>query len=391
MKNNEQKNVSGGYCNTPLHCTQRKPLEACIDWVSITFQGNIFSSGLLDLFYLSPSDFESKALSEGNEYDYRYRFADLITIDIRKENAQKTRRALTFVDIKGQGCRYLENHWPEQFTWIDFFNLLRSTFSIDHLTRLDTALDDYKGYLNITTLHRKLRLKQFRSTAGLRKWRYIEGGDMQSSKEIDGQTLYVGNGDVEFRFYDKKGQLENSKGVSLPEDINFWQRYEIQLRNERAENLFNKIADGNLEIGDAVRGIMCEYLTFLVENKKDTNKRRWPVCKFWTDFLSNCDSVKLTLKPLEKSVYKTKNWAENQVSVSLAILEECFSEDYLKALVVDGRKRFTKEHKQMIKLFRVDEATKVANRLAIKQALDDFKKPYLEFDYIKHSKVVSSN
>lgn len=258
--------VNGGSSNTPLHSTQEKAMEACLDWFSCTFEGNIFNEHFCELLHIKMNDFEVRTLDEKNEYEYRYIYQNFITVMTRKETEE--RKALTHIDIKGQGCRWLENNWPINFDWSTYFNLLRGLYTIHHLTRLDLAIDDYKGNLNITTLHRKMRNKEFRSTAGIRSWRYIESGDIQSDKTLNGQTLYIGRGDIEFRFYDKFAQLTNTL-VPIPEGINFWNRYEIQLRHERAEVVFNMIANEQFEIGILVKSIMNEYLTFLVPNNKD--------------------------------------------------------------------------------------------------------------------------
>lgn len=352
MNNMGQNLSSVGVSNTPLHNALRSSLEACTDWVSITFKENIFLKGLLPLLHLDFHDFEHKELAQSNEYEDRYKYLNLITVMTRRESEDK--QALTHLDITGQGCRFLENNWRKEFDWVDFCNILRSSFTIHHITRFDVAIDDYRGFLNISTLHRKMRLKHFRSTAGLRSWRYIESGDILADKEISGQTLYIGKGDIEFRFYDKYAQLTNSQNIEIDENIDFWNRYEIQLRHERALVVFNMIADGNFEIGTLVKSIMSEYLTFLIENKNDKTKARWPICKFWLDFLGDVSKVRLTMQPLEKSVYRTKNWVEKQVSVSLAVLDECLNDSghYVAGLIADGRRRMTKQHKQMIESYK---------------------------------------
>ena len=266
-----EENLKGGSSNTPLQCTEGKSLEACVDWFSCTFRENIFSEVFCELLHLKIDDFDVIKLAESNEYDYKYKFQNYLSVMVRNETMDK--RALTHIDIKGQGCRFLENNWRDSFDWIDFFNILRSCYTIHHITRLDGAIDDYKGYLNITTMHRKMRLKHFKSSAGSRSWRYIESGDIQGEEEINGQTLYFGKGDVEFRFYDKLNQVKHALHAEVPSGIDFWNRYEIQLRHDRALSLFNMIADGHIEIGILLRSILAEYLNFLIENKKDSNKR----------------------------------------------------------------------------------------------------------------------
>ncbi len=349
-----ENNVYGGSSNTPLQSTMRNSLEACIDWFSSTFIGNLFNEQFCELLHLEKSDFEHRKLDDKNEYDDRYTYQNLITVSTRNETEEK--QAYTHIDIKGQGCRWLEANWTEGFTWQDYFNILRSVYTLHHITRLDVAIDDYVGHLNITTLHRKMREKHFRSTAGLRSWRYIESGDTQSEKTLNGQTLYLGKGDIEFRFYDKLAQLTSMLAV-IPDDIEFWNRYEIQLRHERAEVVFNMIANGDFEIGTLVKSIMSEYLCFLVPHKTDSNKSRWAVCGFWSKFLGDVTGVRLTMQPLEKSVERTKNWIEYQAAISLAVLDECFNETgfYFKGLVEEGRSRMTKQHFQMIDQYKMNK------------------------------------
>lgn len=54
------------------------------------------------------------------------------------------------------------------------------------------------------------------------------------------------------------------------------------------------------------------------------------------------------------TLYRTKNWVEKQVSVSLAVLDECCNDSgcYVAGLIANGRKRMTKQHKQMIENYK---------------------------------------
>ncbi|WP_288657955.1 hypothetical protein [uncultured Enterococcus sp.] len=53
------------------------------------------------------------------------------------------------------------------------------------------------------------------------------------------------------------------------------------------------------------------------------------------------------------TLYRTKNWVEKQVSV-LAVLDECCNDSgcYVSGLIANGRKRMTKQHKQMIENYK---------------------------------------
>lgn len=46
------------------------------------------------------------------------------------------------------------------------------------------------------------------------------------------------------------------------------------------------------------------------------------------------------------TLYRTKNWVEKQVSVSLAVLDECWDDSgcYVAGLIANGRKRMTKQN-----------------------------------------------
>ena len=54
------------------------------------------------------------------------------------------------------------------------------------------------------------------------------------------------------------------------------------------------------------------------------------------------------------TLYRTKNWVEKQVSVSLAVLDVCCNDSgcYVAGLIANGRKRMTKQHKQMIENYK---------------------------------------
>lgn len=81
--------------------------------------------------------------------------------------------------------------------------------------------------------------------------------------------------------------------------------------------------------------------------------------------MGGVSGTKLTIQPLEKSVYKTQNWVEKQVSVSLAILDECLNDNgsYIKGLIADGHTRMTKQHCQMIDQYRISEESRFFSHL----------------------------
>ena len=343
--------VQGGACNTLQSVQPNPPLIACVDWVSATFFSEKKISEILALIRRERDDFE---LLLNGRFGYNRSLVSEFGITIMySERVSDLSSPGIFLEISGQGCRHLENSWPEDYSWIDFFKELRKP-GLKRITRLDVAIDDFKGYLGIHQMYRKVRDGCMTSSAGLRKFKHFDSGDIENG-EITGETLYLGKGDVMFRFYDKKGE-SLARGKELKDNIEVWNRYEIQLRRERAEVAMNLIADGGLTLGEFAKGVMARYISFRVRNATDSNKRRWKVCAWWTKFLDKVEPLILTLVHPENSLLKSQNWIMKSASATIAMLQELYGDDdmVMDAISAIGREKMTKKHRKMIEDYKYD-------------------------------------
>lgn len=352
MHNN---NVQSPHANRGVENTRDNPLIACVDWLSVTFSSEKNVLELFDILRVEKCYFKHQKKN-------RFNYTDCYTSDLGINIyfcSEDINEVGSFLEVSGQGCRYIEQNWVDGYNWTDFFNLLK-ILGFRNITRLDVAIDDFKGYLDITKMYRLTKRGCMTSTAGMRTFKYFETGLIDTGETI-GETLYVGSNKTEimFRFYDKLAE-RTSKLYKVDESITFWNRYEIQTRGERAMNLFNIIASGGFEIGQSVMGIMKHYITFRVKSSKDSNKARWKVQPFWNKFLKDVEPLKLTKVHPEINFYKTRNWLIDSVSSNLALLYDAYGQDIsvIENLIDFGRNKQNEKHELMLNQFLNDEFEK---------------------------------
>ena len=130
------------------------------------------------------------------------------------------------VQISGEGVRYLEA--KQDFKWKDFFYMLINWFGAK-ITRMDIALDDTEGIINLDLLEHKM--KNGEAISRWRQGRPMVNYDL-STGEARGKTLYFGSrsSDMMCRFYDKREQVKEhyeEQGKELP---GHWLRCEIEMK-----------------------------------------------------------------------------------------------------------------------------------------------------------------
>lgn len=107
----------------------------------------------------------------------------------------------------------------------------------------------------------------------------------------------------------------------------------------------------DMPLGDLVAGVLRNYINFLEPDETDTNKSRWPVAQWWTDFLDEVEKLSLTIKKEAKTIEDVKNWLERQVSTSLALMHKYHKDsyDFVGELIDKGRQRLKPRHFAMLK------------------------------------------
>lgn len=332
-------------------------LRTVIDWVTVSFDEQVDYLSLFDLIDLDSASFD---LKQGSKFGNEFRLSNEYGIEVHY-NVDSLKHSV--LDITGSGCRFLEELWRKnesECDWLIFFNNLAklndsSGHKINRVTRLDIAIDDFKGHLDIPRMARLT--EQGKTTQHkLRYFEYIKSG-LTNSGIIRGKTLYLGkpDGDISFRFYDKLGE-KISKNIKLIDEIDFWNRYEVQLRRDRAQSVVDHYLLEEDDLGIIVRSLMMNYLSFKSFSKKDKNKSRWSLVKWWSSFLNEVEPLKLTLDSKEDSFYKSLEWITGVSStISLLVTRYGYDDEVLASLMELGELKQSLRHQNMINILDQDD------------------------------------
>lgn len=282
------------------------PQYIIFDWIQATiFDLNGFSER--DYFYLifgiKPDFiiFENGGLF-GYEFTYSYKNIKLFS---------STNKDLGFhFYITGSGCRNIEEL---ELDYINIFNRLLHYNS--KFTRLDISIDDFTNdYFTVKKIKnyidKKLVRSKFKTTV-----QFIKNG--LSNDKLNGNTIWFGSrsSSIQVCIYDKKQERENNN-YFLNDNIKYWTRTEIRFRNLFAQDVINNLVLNNYSLNDLVKGVLLNYIQFLIPSKTDSNKSRWLVAKWWLDFCDNVNRLKLHSLPYETSISKKHSWLSQFVSKS---------------------------------------------------------------------------
>lgn len=276
--------------------------------------------------------------------------------------------------LSGQACRDFENLGIE---WIDFFKIL-NTYVVGY-NRIDIAIDDYTDkYFNIRKLYEYIQKGQvtskFKASLELTKRNIVDGS-------ILGDTLQFGSkaSRVQITFYDKMLERQ-SQNYIIDNNIKNWTRTELRFRQERAKEIVYLIINDN-NFSNTIKGILKNYICFL-EPSNDSNKSRWPVAKFWSDFTDNIDKIKLSRINIENTISKKKEWlfhtiSKSQLMVLLSELDNIETDDhtsdYLLRMLKFPTDKLTDKDIQFINDSRYKQHKEPITREQILDYLEDIK------------------
>ena len=202
------------------------------------------------------------------------------------------------LELKGRGCRQFESYLlAQQRSWYDF--LMDALVDGGVMKRIDLAINDHTGILDIPELAEKCRKREYIGKS--RSYKFYQSGELIKHREDDreymGRTLYLGSlkSDVYFCIYEKDYEQYVKLGTPL-EEADIINRFEIRLRNERAYYAVRDL----LTYYDAEQtafSIINQYVRF-VDEEPDKRKNDWKLNDRWAWFIGdNRQSLKLTTKP----------------------------------------------------------------------------------------------
>ena len=364
----ETKNTPS--CNTGCLTPNKLPFElpsnglrALIDWVSVTFK-NISVDEVFQIIKL-PLDLWTLQDHGYNGYQYS---AVYKSMKIMWGTPDGTLDMGIHIDFSGEACREYEQEFNHDLNWSEFFALIMN-FNYK-FTRLDLAIDDFKGYFTINQLYKKGK-NGCVTVKRIKEARYFETFDLETGLS-KGETLYIGKGDRIYRFYDKLNE-RRSKGYETIEGLEFWNRYEVQLRNDLATSACQMLAYENYDFGSFVKGILSSNMDVKIKNNTDFHRDRWKTVKWWADFLGECEKIELTQIAKDPTIERKFEWVNNQVTKTLAMLYESFDYDknVIDYLLERGVDKMQKKDKQMIEEFSQNKNLKYLMRNSMLEYLID--------------------
>lgn len=297
-------------------------VELQFDWVSLTFPDLTGKQVVDDVIALKSDLFLEHGTSQ-NFYTREFAYAGEKNIYIQDfepvtnpDTQQIEQKTGTTLYLTGKGTRLFEKALLEQdMTWRDFF--IKARKYRGHLTRLDIALNDKWGLLNMNDMVRAVQEKRF--------WTKSRSYAIHGNSEA-GWTVNFGKAPFIIRAYDKQKE-QASKG----NETDIKNRVEIELHQDRAEQVLNEwFANDNL-VAFTI-DMLYTYLWFTDEpiaddlltgiqarDEIETTIKPMPSWQLLT-FLGH--KMKFIREPKPQSVESIKKWVEQSVVPSLAVLKK---------------------------------------------------------------------
>lgn len=325
--------ASMGYKVDWFQCTESSTDDTVLNlldsnfWYFLTKIGYKFS----DLEESKPRFFYNSGLTLG-------RYLNIFYDDEDKEINQYSPKNICF-QFTGQGStdlalklgKYLQTDDFDK-VWTTFFKVVMDCEL--KVTRLDIALDDYKGVLAFSKLERKLQRREIR--ASKRSFNIVK--ERSTDGTVKGETIYLGTRKRHqdgylIRFYNKYAEYK-SKGDILPtvveneitgEGTHVWQRYEIEIHGSACKNFILKIL-GGMSFGELYKGLMKNAVEFLKVSRSNKNRAYWPVVDWWSDFLEDAEKTSLAEPNLDVDLGRLLRWIRKSVTPSLKLIADVFEQ-----------------------------------------------------------------
>ncbi|CCF27458.1 replication initiation factor domain-containing protein [Leuconostoc citreum] len=297
-------------------------VELQFDWVSLTFP-DLTGKQVIDEVVSLKSDLFLEHSTSQNFYTREFSYAGEKNIYIQDfdpvtnpDTQQIEQKTGTTLYLTGKGTRLFEKALLEQnMTWRDFF--IKARRYRGHLTRLDIALNDKWGLLNMNDIVRAVQEKRF--------WTKSRSYAIHGNSDA-GWTVNFGKAPFVIRAYDKQKEQE-SKG----NDTDIKNRVELELHQDRAEQVLDEwFANDNLV--DFTVDMLYTYLWFTDEpiaddlltgvKARDEIEATVKSMASWELLTFLGHKMKFIRQPKTQSVDSIKKWVEQAVAPSLAVLQK---------------------------------------------------------------------
>lgn len=217
------------------------------------------------------------------------------------------------VELSGKGCRNFEQLGTGDY--MELFAYIIDNPEQLNISRLDIAYDDFNNLLDFDLIENEIKIGNY-----LSRFRSFKV-EREYSKNIEKRSfcIYFGKknqSDTLFRMYDKRAE-------QMRFDLQHWVRFEVQLRNDRADCFLKLLMAGN-DLGNLFVGVINNYIRFVVPSETDTNLSRAKTADFWFRFLQTFEKVSLYVPEHYYSETKLEKFVKQQVSGSIVVFIALF-------------------------------------------------------------------
>ena len=308
--------------------------QVLIDWLSWTLKVNDPDEAI-KLSGLSALPF-SDSKGGGMGYKSSKRSGNIVVFFDGTENMG------CHISITGQGCRQYEAFKKVSHCWYQLLHQLTACNA--KITRIDIALDNVDGALDLDLLQSAIDKREIRSKfhGGYKHEKFSFGDEIEK-----GRTIYIGSpaSRLKFRFYDKAAQLKLDS---------HWVRAELQLMAERAQEavkyLLKSVDPGHLAVS-----VLNNYFTPV--NLDDSNRSRCTTQSWWSAWLTTTEKLRLTTMKAIRLVDDVMIHLDKQYSASLAMCKKFLGvtafHEFIHTLVTNGKDRLTAKHQMIIECSRL--------------------------------------
>ncbi|MBS0958902.1 replication initiation factor domain-containing protein [Leuconostoc pseudomesenteroides] len=349
-------------------------IEVQFDWVSLTFPDLTSKQVIADVLRLQENLFLERPTSQ-NFYTREMAFAGEKNIYIQDfspvknpETQAMDQKFGTTLYLTGKGTRLFEKALLEQsMNWHDFF--AKARLYRGHLTRLDIAINDKWGLLNMNDLVKAVQEKRFWSKSKS----YAVHGNVD-----DGWTVDFGKSPFVIRAYDKHKEQAN-KGY----DTDVKTRVELELHQDKAEYVLDEWLNNDKKLVDITFDILYSYLWFTngkIEDqqlKSDTVRDEIEATvepmPAWSLLTALGKKMKFVREPKKQSVERIEKWILQSVVPSLAVLKK--TGHWHKIIEAINTVELSAEHEKLVMA-----TTKNAITQASKQLNINFEKPTKKYN-----------
>lgn len=216
--------------------------------------------------------------------------------------------------LSGYACRELEQFysWQFLFSYINNYKL--------NINRIDIAHDFYNfDYDIMKKVHSHINKKSITSkykTSTIIQERFI------GSDSLKGDSVRFGDRSslVTTIFYDKLLERKQADYI-LPSNLQSWVRCETSYRQERGQELYNRIQNDLQESMRYESSVLYNYIDF--KDMKSNNKQvcRRPTAKWWLNLVGTIEKQPLAKKAIQNSLQQKNTWINRQVCKTIAMLQ----------------------------------------------------------------------